>query len=222
MITNEILQNVFHIKYGNSIATCFAVSIDNYDHLVTAKHLFLDVLDNTLIDVEIYCNKKWDTYHVVFLKHTNEEIDIAVLRLNSSKFKKDLFDIGSEGAYLSQDCYFLGFPLGRFFMEDVSNLNNGFPIPMVKKAIIASFMHSNPSRILLDGHNNPGFSGGPVIVSSVGTDNKKRWRIIAVISGYIIDLKVIKYPDGDLTHNENSGIIDSYDAGYVYEIIRRK
>ena len=74
-------------------------------------------------------------------------------------------------------------------------------------------------QILLDGHNNPGFSGGPVIVT--GKDpSKNEIKVIAVIAAYLNQSKIIKSPVGDLVNDENSGIVISYSINHVNEIIK--
>ena len=65
-----------------------------------------------------------------------------------------------------QDVYFLGFPYGLH--GDMSALSNDLPFPFVKKGIISLFHNDGVNRIYLDGHNNPGFSGGPVVFMPAG------------------------------------------------------
>ncbi len=96
-------------------------------------------------------------------------------------------------------------------------------IPFVKKAIISAFHEENKVRImLLDGHNNPGFSGGPVITYSEKMDKQ---FIVAIISGYINQPQSVNVTYGTVTNplliNENSGIIISYTSGYIKEIINK-
>jgi hypothetical protein len=39
-----------------------------------------------------------------------------------------------------------------------------FSVPLIKKAIISATVHEHGATVLLlDGHNNPGFSGGPIV-----------------------------------------------------------
>ena len=76
--------------------------------------------------------------------------------------------------------------------------------------------------MLLDGHNNPGFSGGPVITYSEKMDKQ---FIVAIISGYINQPQSVNVTYGTVTNplliNENSGIIISYTSGYIKEIINK-
>lgn len=225
MVPNEILQKVFYIKYGNNTGTCFLVSIDSNDYLITAKHLFPPALPNkSAVDIEILRNNGWIKFKPNYLIHSNANIDIAVLDLKSNDQKDNLFDIGSKGYYLSQECFFLGFPFGLKMDDNEGKMNNGFPLPFVKKAIISSFISdtSHMTQIFLDGHNNPGFSGGPVVIANFEAGSKHKMRIIGIISAYLNEEKIIKTPLGDFKNSENSGIVLSYAFDHVVEIINGK
>lgn len=225
MVPNEVLQRVFLIKHGGSTGTCFLVSIENNDYLITARHLFSStLLHKSAVDIEIFRNNGWIKLKPDYLVHSNANIDIAVLDLKSDIYKENLFDMGSKNYYLSQECFFLGFPFGLKMDDEGGKMNNGFPLPFVKKAIISSFISGadNMTQIFLDGHNNPGFSGGPVVITNYGTDNKHRMRIVGVISAYLNEEKIIKTPLGDFKNSENSGIVLSYAFDHVIEILKRK
>ena len=80
-----------------------------------------------------------------------------------------------------QDAYFLGFPYG--LKSEYEDFNNNFPVPFVKKAIVSSLdtdKDCNRQIIFLDGHNNPGFSGGPVVFTEL---RKNVYKVVSVISG---------------------------------------
>jgi len=223
MVPSEILQKVFLIKYGNSTATSFLISIESKDYLITAKHLFPNTIQSkTSLDIEIFKSNGWIKFKPTLLIHNNLNIDIAVLDLNSNDQKESAFDIGGKNYYLSQDCFFLGFPFGRK-MDNNQSMNNGFPFPFVKKAIISSFITDSTkmTQIFLDGHNNPGFSGGPVVITNIDQGNKYKMRIIGVVSAYIYEEKVINSPFGNFKNNENSGIVISYSIDHVFEILEQ-
>jgi hypothetical protein len=55
-------------------------------------------------------------------------------------------------------------------------------LPFVKKAIISAYDVVNGINIwYLDGINNPGFSGGPVVFNRHGSTD---WHVAAVVSAY--------------------------------------
>ena len=97
-------------------------------------------------------------------------------------------------------------------------------MPFVKKGIISSRAYNTTTgtQIFLDGHNNPGFSGGPVTIinNKLDSNSTHRMKIIGVISAYLKDNKIIKTPLGDIVNPENSGIVLCYGIEQVYEIIK--
>jgi len=222
MVTSDILQNVFLIKYGNEFGTCFRISFDNEDYLITAKHLFNATQHNSIVEFEILKDTGWIKLMATFFEHENNDIDIAVLALKTNQIKENKFNLKGS-YYLSQECFFLGFPFG--LKMDSGNLNSEFPIPFVKGGIISSFITDslkNMTRIFIDGHNNPGFSGGPVVVKDQSTPGENKMSIIAVVSAYLNEKKKIKTPYGEISNQENSGIVISYSIKHVFEILERK
>ena len=117
-----------------------------------------------------------------------------------------------------QDLYFLGFPYGQ--STDHGNLLNNFPFPFVKKAILSAITGGNQgvSLLFLDGHNNPGFSGGPIVFSS---QDKKEYKVAGVISGFntIEEPVLIGGKLTVMTWMYNTRIIIGYDIKYAVEAI---
>jgi hypothetical protein len=197
------------------------MSHDSTDYIVTARHLFPGATHNQEIGIEILQDKTWKKGQATLLVHPNPKIDVAVLRHSTNERKFNTFSVG--GSYqLSQDCFFLGFPFGLTPI-DGDKVNQGFPVPMVKKAIISAFTENGPNgvMILLDGINNSGFSGGPVVVVDLPTKEQPyRNRVIGVVVGYKGDPhKKITTPFGEFLTNENTGIIITYSIFHVNEIL---
>lgn len=225
MVPNTILQKVFYLKYGNETGTSFLVSIENKDFLITARHLFPDSLENNIpLEIEILKSNNWIKLNCHLLLHENKSIDIAVLDIHKTDIKNLNFDIGSKSYYLSQDCFFLGFPFGLKMDDDSGDINQGYPIPFVKKGVISAFITDNlgVTQIFLDGHNNPGFSGGPVVITDFANVTSQKMRIIAVVSAYLSEEKIIKTPIGNFENKENTGIVLAYAFDHVFEIIKRQ
>jgi len=224
LVDRDVLQRVFEIKYGTGVGTCFLLSVDSIDYLITSRHIFGgSPIHKSKVEFELLKEKKWIKFPATLMLNVNSNIDIAVLSLGTNEAKGNGFDIGGLGYYLSQDCYFLGFPYGLHPNNDI-NPNAGFPLPMIKKGIISSWTHENPDGLIifLDGNNNPGFSGGPVVIfNPVGQTHHS--RIIAVVTAYVNDPeKTIKTPIGDFLTNENTGIVISYHISHAIDIINRK
>ena len=120
---------------------------------------------------------------------------------------------------LAQDVYFLGFPFGM--STDIGDLNLNFPLPFVKKAILSAF-GKDEGLVLLDGHNNPGFSGGPVVAGGSAVDGSGV-GIIGVISGYRADRQAVRDSsknEGPYTYDMNTGIIHVWSGCRVNQLIQ--
>lgn len=106
-----------------------------------------------------------------------------------------------------QDVYFLGFPYGLHSSGDV---NDGYPLPLVKRALMSGNIgeQPNPEVFLLDGHNNPGFSGGPVVFRPANNPNHE-FRVMAVVSAFKTEDVEIKF------QNEKTGLTSATNTGIV-------
>jgi hypothetical protein len=92
--------------------------------------------------------------------------------------------------------------------------------PLVKRATLSAIQPEEDVTILyLDGFNNPGFSGGPVVFYPPGSN---MLHVAGVISGYRIDpLEVVdeERPDWRAVVEANSGIIVAHGIGHATEAI---
>ena len=88
-------------------------------------------------------------------------------------------------ALLGDEGFFMGFPYG-LSTSDRGNTNAGFPLPLLKKAVFSGNSLMNDIYVLLlDGHNNPGFSGGPVLFKDRLKSGDNKYHLIGVISAYV-------------------------------------
>lgn len=213
-----ILEATFNIFYGSANGTAFIVNGKKGQYLITAKHLFGNtVKPDTLVDIQIKGGKIDKKLQCKVYFHDNPHVDIAILKLDAAIITGETLPLGKGSEYfLAQECLFLGFPL--FNLGTQTEIGK---VPFVKRAIISAFHEENKVNLmLLDGHNNPGFSGGPVITYS---ENMDKQFIVAIVSGYIIQPQSVNVTYGAVTNqlliNENSGIIISYTSEYMQEII---
>ena len=141
----------------------------------------------------------------------NEEptIDIIVFDIHQPITPQHELIPNRDGLIYSQDVYFLGFPYG-FFTES-GDQNNEYPFPFVKKGIVSAF---TSDKIFIDGHNNKGFSGGPIVFYP---ENDKKLHVTGIISGYFRDTK--STDELTLSINENSGLFIGYDISHAINAI---
>lgn len=200
-VTANILSRVFQIRYGGVSGSSFTVEIDRRQYLVTARHVVAGVSDGD--SISLLRDGHWVPYAVRRIPVDPPEADIAVLALPSVLPQTFPVQAASEAFALGEELYFLGFPFGVSF-PGVPQAS-GFPLPFVKHAICSAF---GPVRgvdyVFLDGYDNPGFSGGPIVRA-----NPRGITILGVISGFrYSDEPVLK--DGkqsDLKYRANTGIV---------------
>ena len=170
MITANVIHRVFRICYDGSACTGFTIEIEEREYLVTAKHVFESLGGSDEIDV--FSNGDWSPYEVNLVGHAPDDVDITVLAATQRLTPPGLpMDVTHEGLVYGQDVYFLGFPynfLGKFLFGD-----SGYPLPFVKKATVSLF---DDKIVFLDGHNNRGFSGGPVVFTE---PTKRQFKVAA-------------------------------------------
>jgi hypothetical protein len=158
-VNTNILTRTFAIKYGDLFGTAFTTEVDNKQYLITAKHIFPDNED--INSIEIYHEKQWKLVKVKpIICYDDSSYDVIALAPNIQISETLPLDIGLGNIIISQEVFFLGFPY--FLKTDSENINLGFPISFVKKAILSA-LNIEDGILYLDGYNNPGFSGGPVV-----------------------------------------------------------
>ena len=176
MITTNIVQRTFRIR-STQEGTCFTIDVDDRQYIVTAQHLVEKVVGQN--SVKIMQEKKWKGLQVKLVGHCEGEVDISVLAADIQISPTYPLNPTLGGIILGQDVYFLGFPYS--LKSDVGSINRNFPLPLVKKAIV-SLVAERGHYILLDGHNNPGFSGGPVVFHPNNRGND--FCVAGVVAGY--------------------------------------
>lgn len=220
----RILSQVYMFASDTLQGTCFGVDYENQRFIITAKHIFKRNLKNdTTVNISIIVNNQIMNLKAKYYINKDENIDIAVLKLSVILNSNPSINIVSGGALtLAQDVYFLGYPsIGGINFSGLGV--NNFPIPLVKKAIISGWIDLNKKDsvaiLLLDGHNNPGFSGGPVIYYD---NSNNMLHVAGVISGYYFqENEIIGDKTKMLSFKENSGIISCIDIKGAVDIIKR-
>jgi S1-C subfamily serine protease len=212
VITANVIHRVFRIRIDQTEGTAFTIEKDGREYLVTAKHVADTVLARR--EIELFENAGWAPLQIELVGHASGDSDISVLAANRALTPAGLpMPATSNGLVYGQDVYFLGFPYG--FLGRIVLGPNGYPLPFVKRATVSLF---DGTMYLLDGHNNPGFSGGPVVWKPAGSSE---FRVGAVISAYRYIEEPIYAGGGatPLTYRYNTGIIVSHGVEPALDLI---
>lgn len=188
--TNNILFKTLMIKSKTEAGTMFAIEVDDREYWLTAKHILTgrksgpagEVTEETVtLDVldPIGAAIKWDPIQLAVID-PGKDIDIVVLVPNIK-----LQDVGIPslkvspgGIGIGQECSFLGFPFASTWTATFSD-STQYKMPFIKHCYISGIIRQPAAMLVLDGINNPGFSGGPVLYHT-GLDQV----VLGVISGY--------------------------------------
>jgi len=216
MVTNVSLR-VLLIGRSEDTATAFYIERNNLQYIITARHVFEDENYPSKSAIKFRIGKEWIEKNVEIFYHKSK-VDVAVLRLIDHEDFKPKYAVDFDNRIdMGGELYFLGYPYG-LSMEDFQTGDNDRPLPLIKKGIFSGVLMEDGQRIfLLDGHNNPGFSGGPVYYRTTNSV-----FIAGVISSYSTNRSMLH----DMKHQElpyyiaeNSGIVRFIDIIYVLEII---
>ena len=216
-ITANILQRTFQLSFGKGQGTCFTVDYDNQQYIVTARHIVEPITNSATIRIKH--EKIWKDCPVNLVGHGEGKVDISVLASPIQISPTYHLPPTTDGLAIGQDVYFLGFPYG--WASEVGEFNDNFPMPLIKKAIISG-VDLGSHLFLLDGHNNRGFSGGPVVFAEVGKPGAQL-SVAGVISGYRRGKEPVAL-EGDNTSFElkyNAGIVLVYGIKHAVDLISR-
>ena len=220
MISTNILYRVFYIRVGEKSGTSFVVEHSGKQYLVTARHIFQTLRQE--MDISIFWKREWRKLSTK-LVGVEDDADIAVLSSPIQLAPAFPAEPSTGGMLLAQQVFFLGFPLG--LTGDGEELNRKFPLPLVKTGIVSGIDFASPSKSFwIDGHNNPGFSGGPVVFIPYGQQisSNVKYKIAGVISGYRLSRQEVR--DNSTGREigyvgENSGIILAYSIQHAVDLI---
>lgn len=191
-VTSNVYTRVLKIQVGKVTGSAFTLDVDGRQYLITAKHMVDDLKKEDSID--IYKGDQWLPLGVKVLKCA-DPIDIAILvpsEVLTPSLPLDTIS-NSHQFLMGQEAYFAGFPFGLHMSGN--NLNGDYPLAMVKKDnFSATFTEDGANIIALDGFNNHGFSGGPVVFRDISKQNSPLY-VVGVISGFRPELSAVMKPE---------------------------
>ncbi len=198
-ITTNVFTRVLHLRTSaNETATGFTIAVDGREYLITAKHAVASLGQDAKIGIEQ--NSAWVNIPFKIYK-CDDPVDVAVL-IPPYQLTYDLPLPNETSNFMyGQDAYFLGFP---YNLGGPVGPNGAYPMPFVKRSLISVVEPVDASKkaslYLLDGYNNPGFSGGPLVAK----DNSKpgfNYDVIGVVTGFepevvpVVTTHAIESPD---------------------------
>ena len=216
MITSNVFHRTFRIRYGDGCGSCFTIDEDSRQYLVTARHVVAGIQQSDR--VEIFYQNQWHSFDCKLVGEASGNIDITVLSLPIQLSPTYIMPATTKDIVFGQEVFFLSFPYNLF--ADIGATNRDFPLPFVKRATLSSIVNDSSEEVLyLDGHNNPGFSGGPVVFKPPGTQD---FRVAGVVAGYRYENEPIYAGNTptQLAYRYNTGIIVSYSIRYSVELIK--
>lgn len=218
-VPSEILARTHLIHAGNEMGTAFSIDHEGKVYLVTARHVVsgIPTVNST---IQLSRNGTWLDCHIVrVLFPPSNDVDIAVMETTERVSKP--FEVaiasGKEGPSFGQQVWFIGYPWGLH-----THVTNG-EIPFIKRGTFSAIDATNTDAVVLyiDGFNNPGFSGGPIVYWDF---NSHAYRLIAVVKGYREDSAkvIINGQHNDTPLLVNSGILIAYNVRHAIQAIEQQ
>jgi len=178
----EILNRTIFIKVGNEQGSAFTIDHLGKLYLITARHVVSGVPENNAV-IQVRRGVKWEDYHTIrTLYPVSKDADIAVFETDEKSpqpFK--ITPMGkTDGVTFGQQLWFIGYPFG---LRSLLNADKGTAFPFMKRGTMSAVDSSNPDAVVLyiDGFNNPGFSGGPIVFWNF---TSHVYQILGVVKGY--------------------------------------
>ena len=225
-VTANVLNRVVQVRSPTGLCSAFTIEVEDKQYLVTARHCLKG--PNDVNGLEVQQGAAWKPIDGPAYFPSNTDVDIAAIALPEQLTVGFEFQPTSDGIALGQQVYFLGFPSGlstRWTSPGASEISE---VAFIKAGILSAMDSRNPQAVVLyvDGHNNPGFSGGPIVFRP---SPNLPFRVAAVVKGFkgegtpvvkrksLEDLNAPAYED--LYTRANAGIIVGYSIGHIVEAI---
>ncbi|MGH9713954.1 MAG: hypothetical protein ACRD5M_11720 [Candidatus Acidiferrales bacterium] len=113
-----------------------------------------------------------------------------------------MFDLEptSKGLAIGQDAYFVGFPYGQYITYGTMPDVLGFAKRATVAAIL-SFPEQRAQNIQLDGYNNQGFSGSPVVFRDLSQSGLV-YKVAGVVVNFLYDATVVVREKGEIRSDQ--------------------
>lgn len=188
--TGNVLSLVYQIKFGRESGTAFLIDYDDGQYFITARHIMESAGDGAMAAVELQgINEPMKSRPVTVLLGKNKCVDVAVLVPAEKKISSIEPIPYPYNFAFGQEAYFLGFPYGLFTPTTqgaIAVSKHAYISARVSCAALYPDGDKDEVFLLLDGFNNPGFSGGPVVAPDLFSPftNVRMLKLVGVIAGY--------------------------------------
>jgi hypothetical protein len=235
-VTNSVLFRTFMVKSDKDGGTIFSIDVDEREYWITAKHILTGAnhppygtVEAKIVTLSILSQvgerENWipETFNVI---DPGKDVDIVVLAPQKALLDEKIIQsakVGSANVTFGGECEFAGYPFGSSWTAKFEK-DEMVRMPFIKRCTISGQITS-PERVwVLDGINNEGFSGGPVVF---GTGPSQ--QIIAVVSGFSrepIEVVPVVPPNAGEAHPReaalaNTGFIFAYDLSSALDAIKK-
>ena len=200
--------------------TAFAIAHNGKLYEITARHVVKGVSEQNPTNVQIRQGSEWRMLPIKRVIYpSSADVDIAILETSTPPTQPFSVETMSEAdkatVVFGQPVWFLGYP----FLEGLGSKPRGSAdtiMPFIKKGIYSAIDASNSDAVVLyiDGLNNPGFSGGPVVYYDFGL---RRYLILGVVMGFRNDTAeaIVNGKRVETSILVNSGILIAYDIKHA-------
>lgn len=176
-------MRVRRLVTGGASGTSFTIEVDSRQYMITAKHVVAGMVGNAKVTIHADANNNEEIDVEIY--PCGGTIDVAVLVPKKQITVNYPLLPQSKGAHISQEMFFVGFPFSDYALTTHDGQS---AIGFVRKATFSAQQNENGvTTLYLDGTNNPGFSGGPVVYWDANDQNGPM-RVAGVVSGYRSDL----------------------------------
>ncbi|HEV2856586.1 MAG TPA: serine protease [Thermoanaerobaculia bacterium] len=225
--TSNVLYRVLKIRTATMTGSAFTIEVDGKQYLITARHLLNGFGSEG--EIELWTEGRWSKVRARAIYPSKEVVDVAALDLGRPVTITFPLEPSSGGLTLGQQVYFLGYPYGLGTTASAPAPPGFGELPFLKSGIVSALDDRDPeaSILYLDGQNNPGFSGGPIVFWHAPSHS---FRVAGVVRGYrnealpVLKRKSLDDPGAraynDLYTRSNSGIVIGYDVRHIVEAIR--
>jgi len=212
----ETMLSTFNFQ-GDTLGggTCFMIDTDSRQYFVTAAHLFkTSHKSGDKVTIQMVVQNELENLEAEVFFHPNKNVDIALMKLSQKVSQGSGISLEARNVFFGDQVYFYGFPLTNMGTEA-----GGFKFPLIKTATVSGqLIYDGVDVLVLDGHNNHGFSGGPVLAYD---SSKKKLSVIGVVSGYYFEPRNVQFKGEKLSFDENSGIIICYGRNFIDDLLKK-